>query len=329
MIDKALKCVYNAYVKFAFASNRNIFLMQEGGKVMSDSAKIKVSVTREVPYDRLTVTEKVKLAEHTNENELLVALATDKSAKVRKSLLTRRVFSLPNEILGEYLLNDENEEVRNLASYRINYLLDNYFGVTFGKRYEKLLVFLCLFFSSDFISTLDTIDGKKKAMAAIYLYDMKYGFRPKKTCMFEYEFVNKYSRSYLDKYYERLGAQTSYAPWSIEVWLAVGRVSIYKYFMAEVQTLLQTQNYFSNDEVLDIVWFKEIAKSDSSDNWIEILANTLFNTGSLDCGDSLEREYQVLYLKVKSGYSLDDILRAQDDLKYYYKTSCIPTCYNK
>lgn len=297
---------------------------------MKTSEKLLVSITRQVPYDELTVEEKLELVKHSPNQRLLVALATDDSLEVRRSLLDTKA-QVPDMIFGEYLMKDKNKEVSAIATKKLQDKLSKFNEPVFGTKLKRLLVFLCNFFSTDFISTLDTHEGKKKAMSALYLYEIKYGFTQERSRIFEYEFANNYSRAYVDKYYTLIGAQTSYEPWSLWLWINLGQLANYKYFPKEMEEILNEREYFQDEEIENIVYLKHAIRLDTKYymNWINIVASTLFNAGSLECSSKLEREYQILYLSEKSRYGLEDIYAAQRILEGVYSTSHVETCYNK
>ena len=84
---------------------------------MLDTSKLMVTVERTIPYSKMTIGEKVVMANQTEREDLLEAVALDKSLKVRRALIDR-VREIPDRILGEYLLKDEDEYIREEAKKR-------------------------------------------------------------------------------------------------------------------------------------------------------------------------------------------------------------------
>lgn len=293
---------------------------------MANSEKLFITVTRQVPYDRLTVKEKIELAQHTQNSEELVALATDKSLNVRKKLVDRKI-GIPDVILGKYLINDKNDEIKQIATDRLLHKLDKYNELKLlGNGCAKLLAFLCTFFSKDFIAKLDTVDAKKVAIAAVYLYDIKYGFL--RGC-FDYYYKEEYCRFYPDKYYIAIGVQTNYEPWSDVLWWALEKVAIYDYFPEKLEEALKNNENFVDDEIENIARLKDAIRAEEKDEkWIKLLASVMFCSGNPRL-DSIQQDCGRVGLGFKMPISLLKIIEADKVLESAYRMSLISTRYNE
>lgn len=295
---------------------------------MADSDKLLVTVTRQIPYDRLIVREKIELAQHTQNMEELIALATDKSFNVRKSLLERST-AIPDVILGKYLINDKNEEIKEIATECLLYKLNKYNAPKLGNGCSKLLAFLCTFFSRDFIAKLDTVGAKKAAIAAVYLYDVKFGFLTKSRVNFDYYYKDEYRNFYRSKYNTVFGLQTEYEPWADWLWWALERVAIYSYFPEKIEEVLKNNKNFVDGEIENIAHLKDAIRADEKDEkWIKLLASVIFCSGSPKL-DFIEQNSERDWLAFKLQISLRKIIEADEVLQSAYKTSLIFTRYNE
>lgn len=295
---------------------------------MANSDKLLVTVTWQVPYDSLIVREKIELAQHTQNLQELIALATDKSFKVKKSLFERRI-DIPDVILGKYLINDKNEEIKQIATERLLHKLYKYNEPKLGNGCSKLLAFLCTFFSKDFIAKLDTVSAKKAAIAAVYLYDIKFGFLTKSRVNFDYYYQEQYHRFYHNKYYSAIGVQTDYEPWADWLWWAIERVAIYKYFPEKIEEALKNNENFVEGEIENIAHLKDaIGAEEKDEKWIKLLASVIFCTGSPKL-DFIEQDVARENLGVKMSILFSKIVEAEKVLKSAYKTSLISTRYNE
>lgn len=304
---------------------------------MVDTNKLMVTVERAIPYSKMTIGEKVVMANQTEREDLLEAVATDKSLKVRRALIDR-VREIPDRILGEYLLKDEDEYIREEARKRIisEKLSSNYYG---ENGINVVLEFICKFFGKDFVLTLDSYESKRKALSALYLYYMKYGCRNKynnnKLQIFHYIFNHKsvYFRN-RETLYLLKGECRSDEPWNTELWGVLEKLANYKYMPEQIDVVL-AKKLLSDEIIFNIEALREwqentmpiLLSDDLKYTWINILAKTLYNLGDplLMNNDRVVGKCNLIL----NGEGTEVINAAEEALQELYETSVEFTCYTK
>lgn len=304
---------------------------------MVDTNKLMVTVQRSIPYSKMTINEKINIATQTEREDLLEAVATDKSPRVRRALIDR-VREIPDRILGEYLLNSEDEYIRNESRNRIitEKLSSDYYG---EDGINIVFTFLCKFFSPEFVFTLDSYESKRRALSALYLYYMKYGCRSKysnsKLKIFYYIF-NRESNYFRSAYsvYLLTGEYKKDEPWNTELWEVLNKLANYKYVPEQIDVVL-AKNLLSDEVISNIhelkKWQEQTAMKHENFNlneqWINILAKTLFQLGDPIFSDN-ERIVAKCRL-IFSGETTEVINAAEGALKEEYETSVESTYYTK
>lgn len=299
---------------------------------MSDINKLMVTVTRAIPYYKMTIREKVEMAQQTEREDLLEAVATDKSIKVRRALIDR-AREIPDRILGEYLLCDADEYIREEAHKRIiaEKLTSNYYG---KDGINFVLYFICKFFGTEFALTLESYENKRKALSALYLYYMKYG------C------YSRISNSKLKIFYRPFnsdapcfrkpdslihilkGELKSDEPWEIELWGVLEKLSNYKYVPEQIEVVLAKK--LIPDEVISninelLVWLEQTNPNFENTDWINVLAKTLYNLGSplLEGNDRVVAKCRLILngldteLTNEAEEALKEMYSASDEYTYY------------
>ena len=304
---------------------------------MLDTSKLMVTVERTIPYSKMTIGEKVVMANQTEREDLLEAVALDKSLKVRRALIDR-VREIPDRILGEYLLKDEDEYIREEAKKRIisEKLSSNYYG---SDGINVVLEFICKFFGKDFILTLHSYESKRKALSALYLYYMKYGCRNKlnnsKLQIFHYIFNHEsvYFRN-RETLYLLKGECRSDEPWNTELWCVLEKLANYRYVPEQIDIVL-SRHLLSDETVSNIDSLREWQENtmpvcimdDLKHTWINILAKTLYNLGDplLINNDRVVGKCKLIL----NGEGTEVINSAEEALQKMYETSVEFTCYTK
>ena len=304
---------------------------------MVDTSKLMVRVEREIPYSRITMREKIRLAEQTEREDLLEAVATDKSLKVRRALVDR-VRDIPDSILGEYLLKDEDEFIRNKAREWIidKKLTSSYYG---EDGINVILSFLCKFFSPEFVLSLNSYGNKRKAMSVIYLYYMKYGCQSKLNNSKLLIFYNAFNRNSLysrneDVIYMITKELKQDEPWESGLYGVLKKLANYRYVPEQLDVVL-ARNLLSDECIANIeelkAWQKqtipELASEELANNWINILAKTLYNLGN-PCIEKNDRILAKCKL-ILNGQGTEPTNEAEEALEEFYKTSAEPTFYTK
>ncbi len=286
---------------------------------MINLANLKAVVFREISYWYLTVEEKCEIARTADSNDLLYALATDKSSEVRCALVNREK-AIPNKILGEILLNDIDQEIKLQARRQLLSSI-NKLEIGHKKMFEKFLTFLSYVFSIKFIETLDTLETRKKAMSAVYLYDMKYGF-PLSGCTSFFDERLVFNKTEMERYYSTIGVYNRYEPWSWMLWDVFETLAVYKYLPDDVNEILQ-KGLFKNEEVNAIISLKEelsIPDSPEKENrWVNILANTLYNLGWIDAASKTGKDFLINEVALATNDSVEDITNAENLLRKVYQ----------
>lgn len=304
---------------------------------MVDTNKLMVRVERDIPYSKITIREKIRLAEQTERKDLLEAVATDKSIKVRRALIDR-VRDIPDSILGEYLLKDEDEYVRNKAREWIldKKLTSSYYG---ANGINVVLSFLCKFFSPEFVLTLNLNGNKRKAISAIYLYYMKYGCQSKINNSKLLIFYNTFNRNSLysrteDVIHVLTKELRQDEPWESGLYGVLEKLANYRYVPEQLDVVL-ARNLLSDECIANIeelkAWQKqtvpELASEELSNNWINVLAKTLYNLGSptIENNDRIVAKCKLIL----NGQGTEPTNEAEEALEEFYKTSAEPTFYTK
>lgn len=289
--------------------------------------EIMVPVQREVPYTHLTIQEKIEVVKTARDHDLLYALATDKSCKVRQALVVREA-PIPVEILGDIALTDYVEYIRLMAVEKLMSRIN--LNLRAKKKLSKILCFICTFFYPEFIRALDTIEGKRQALSAVYLYVIKFGYTFFKDNLFYSDFYNSSSKPY-EPYYEQINAYNEHEPWGWNLWDSLERLAVYQYLPAEMNEVLKS-GILTEQEIENINFLKnELGVSNfpaKEDRKIVVLADTLYNLGAT----ALDSKDEVNYLCEKQASStndsLEDIINAMNLLRKVYKTSIIYTSFN-
>lgn len=304
---------------------------------MVDTSKLKVRVERLIPYSKMTIKEKIEMAVQTEREDLLEAIATDKVIKIRRALIDR-VREIPDMILGEYLLKDEDEYVRNKARERIisEKITSSYYG---EDGINVVLSFLCKFFGPEFVMTLDSGESRRRALSAIYLYYMKYGCRSDLTdsklqifyCIFNRD--TPYSRVE-DVIYRIINEIKKDEPWESELYEVLKKLANYRYVPEQLDVAL-ARNLLSDECIANIeelkAWQKqtipELSSEELANNWINVLAKTLYNLGnpSIESNDRIVAKCKLTL----NGQGTEPIAEAEKALEEFYKTSAECTYYTK
>lgn len=254
---------------------------------MVDTSKLMVSVERSIPYSKMTVKEKIVMAQQTEREDLLEAIVTDKSLKVRRALI-ERVREIPDKILGDYLLNDEDEYIREEARKRIisEKLSSGYYGEN-GINY--ILSFICKFFGIEFVLTLDSYESRRKALSALYLYFVKYGCYSKvsnsKLQIFHVLFNREAPCFRKPDSLKHLldGELKTDEPWETDLWIILERLSNYRYVPEQIEVVM-AKNLLSDEMISNIneliAWQEQTNSRFENVDWISVLAKTLYNLGS-------------------------------------------------
>lgn len=305
---------------------------------MVDTRKLMVRVEREIPYSKITMREKIRLAEQTEREDLLEAVAMDKSLKVRLALIDR-VREIPDRILGEYLLKDDNEDIREKARKRIisEKLSSNYYG---KDGINIVLLFLCKFFNPEFVLNLNSYGNKRRAMSAIYLYFMKYGCRSERTNsklqIFHKIFNQKEHNSRNTNLWHILtGDQKKDEPWETDLWKILEKLANYRYVPEQINVVLG-RNLLSSEVISNInilkLWCKQTVcepeNDDLSKQWVNILAKTLYNLGE-PLMENNSRTLAKCRLILEGGVSTELANAAEEALKEIFDTSAEKTYYTK
>lgn len=288
---------------------------------------VTVTLKREVPYSQLTDKEKINLAYTSNRDELLELLATDESLEVREALL-KRSQRIPDRILCEVLINSENEYIRSKAKERLysETIFNNWHNSMFF--FEKLYVFLCEFFGVEFTNELNEFGTKHRrlALSAIYLYELRYSFFGSQWPLFKIPFAIK---------------KSSYAGWNIvfcsdikndEIWEILKRMAYYKYIPEERDAVME-KGLLSDAERGNIHelqnWIKDTEpQEDMKNNWIDILAKTLFNLGS-PWNNKAIIDRMNTRITLGETEDLELIEKAEEALKNMYRVTAIETVFTK
>lgn len=302
---------------------------------MVDVSKLMVSVERLIPYSKLLQREKIAIASTTDNEELLEAIATDKSRKVKQTLMERSK-EIPDNVLGENLLKDDDAYIREMARRRI---VDEKLNSIWYKEYggiNKVLIFLCEFFSPSFVMNLGNPQNKKLAIAAIYLYDIKYGFFKNRDGSPVFIFVPPfYSHTIrttigMNPFLAKRVAHSKYEPWNGELWKIIDKLSNYRYVPEELDIALK-ENKLSEEEKANVEilkqWKNLTMPYKTGNHWVYVLAKTLFNLGEVTAIESEENKKVVRYrITIEESFKL--IEEAEAVLFEMYKTSACTSYFN-
>lgn len=303
---------------------------------MVDTTKLMVRVERSIPYSRITMREKFRLAEQTEREDLLEAVATDKSLKVRRALIDR-ARKIPDKILGEYLIHDEDKYIREEAVKRVisETLSSNYYG---RDGINVVLSFLFHFFGRQFVLTLDSNESKRKAVSAIYLYYMKYNCYSEtsgsKLPIFYKTFNDKalYAQTV---WIPRIDGYRADEPWEIGLYGVLEKLAFCKYVPEYVEVIME-RKLLSDEAIVNIYMLKtwieqtvpESEEDDLTNSWINILAKTLYNLGD----PYLDENYRVAAksrLILDGGVKTELVNVADETLAEIYNVSAEKTWYTE
>lgn len=303
---------------------------------MVDTTKLMVRVERSIPYSRITMREKFRLAEQTEREDLLEAVATDKSLKVRRALIDR-ARKIPDKILGEYLIHDEDKYIREEAVKRVisETLSSNYYG---RDGINIVLSFLFHFFGRQFVLTLDSNESKRKALSAIYLYYMKYNCYSEtsgsKLPIFYKTFNDKalYAQTV---WIPRIDGYRADEPWEIGLYGVLEKLAFCKYVPEYVDVVME-RKLLSDEAIVNIymlkTWIEQtIPESENvelANTWINILAKTLYNLGD----PYLDENYRVAAkcrLILNGGVKTEIVNVADETLAEIYNVSVEKTWYTE
>lgn len=299
---------------------------------MANSKNVTVTVKRVIPYSELTEKEKTDLAYTSLREELLELIATDESLEVRKKLV-ERAEKIPDRILCDVLLNNDNDEIKEKARKRIynEKIFNNWHQpMTF---FEKLFAFLCEFFDVDFTSKLNALeaDYRRQALSAIYLYELKYSFFGTQLPLFKVRFADQ--RKY-DESPRYIGWKFSFGdePDNQELWELLKKMAYYKYLPEEREAVLK-KGLLSDVEIANIKEMKKWVNSsieprDPAKKSVNILAKTLFNMGDEHKNKaSIDRMNNRIRLAKTD--DLETIKAAEKALEGMYEISAFSTSYTK
>lgn len=303
---------------------------------MVDTSKLLVRVEREIPYSKITMREKIEMAVQTEREDLLEAVATDKSLKVRRVLIDR-ARKIPDKILGEFLIYDEDKYIREEAAKRIisETLSSNYYG---RDGINIVLSFLFKFFGRKFVLELDSYENKRRAISAIYLYYMKYGCYSRTTgsklLVFHKTFNDKalYAKTSLFSCFD---GYKDDEPWEVELYGVLEKLAFCKYVPEYVESIIE-KKLLSDEAIVNIYMLKtwieqtipEEADENLKNNWINILAKTLYNLGD----PYLDKNYRVAAkcrLIVNGGVKTELANAADETLAEIYNVTAENTWYTE
>ena len=301
---------------------------------MVDTSKLMVRVERSIPYSKMTIKEKIVMAEQTEREDLLEAVATDKSLKVRRVLIDR-VREIPDKILAEYLFRDNDEYIREKARNRIitEKLSSGYYGEN-GINY--VLSFICNYFGAEFVLTLESYESRRKALSALYLYYMKYGV------------YSKISNSKLQIFHKIFNSEAPWLrkpdslihllngelktdePWETDLWIILGKLSNYKYVPEQIEIILK-KNLLSDEVISNInelvTWQNQTNPESENVDWTSVLAKTLFNLGdpSIEGNDRVVAKCRLIL----NGLGTELTNEAEEALQKMYEKSAECTYFTK